>query len=482
MKHYKNIAKKLTGIILTAAVIMTSVPEYKGEVEAAGDDLLTGQAMEVADHNEVSYVVTYGQTEARAMLSDINTWRTSDTWYWNEDNVTKTAVSGRSALQYDARLEKIAMQRAAEIAISFSHTRPSGEDTWTAYGDIAQYVYVGENIAAGQRNAASAFESWKEEEDDYSGQGHRRNMLNENFGYIGIAHVTLNGTNYWVQEFSMYPSGEAVGDAVDNTAKVTSGISNALLSDVKVVTEQEQISLDLSVNTSCDLPAAETAVLMSKAWPSRYSIVEEPKPEWYLKSGDAITIEGSKIKAVKEGQAVLTASVGLGGKVFSTDCMVNVTSVPGSPTAVPGTNTEITGPSIIIKTPTPTSKPSTTNKPTATRRPSATGSPINTKNYDTVITSNNDSVKKVGSVSLKNKKGKKISVSWKKVSGATKYQIQCSLNNKFTKLACNTYVKKNKYLVKYLKKKKTYYVRVRAMNNSYSFGKWSSVKKIKIKR
>ena len=35
---------------------------------------------------------------------------------------------------------------------------------------------------------------WREDEEDYNGQGHRRNMLNENFTAIGMGHVYYNGT------------------------------------------------------------------------------------------------------------------------------------------------------------------------------------------------------------------------------------------------------------------------------------------------
>lgn len=94
---------------------------------------------------------------------------------------------------------------------------------------------------------------------------------------------------------------------------------------------------------------------------------------------------------------------------------------------------------------------------------------------------------KITNVKLKNKKSKKIFVSWKKKAGASGYQIQYALNKKFTKKKKSVNATKNKYskTIIGLKKKKTYYVRVRGFK-SYKgkkyYGKWSSVKKIKIKR
>lgn len=100
----------------------------------------------------VSISVQYGQTEARTILNMINEMRTSstDAWYWKQDDTTKTYCTNLQPLQYDYDLEKTAMQRAAEIAIIYSHTRPNNKDTFSAfYENSVYYTYAGENIAAG---------------------------------------------------------------------------------------------------------------------------------------------------------------------------------------------------------------------------------------------------------------------------------------------------------------------------------------------
>lgn len=83
-------------------------------------------------------------------------------------------------------------------------------------------------------------------------------------------------------------------------------------------------------------------------------------------------------------------------------------------------------------------------------------------------------------------KKKTMTISWKSKSNITGYQLQYALNKKFTKkkktINIKNYVKKRK--VKGLKKKKTYYVRVRAYRTASGkkiYGKWSKVKKVKIK-
>jgi len=91
---------------------------------------------------------------------------------------------------------------------------------------------------------------------------------------------------------------------------------------------------------------------------------------------------------------------------------------------------------------------------------------------------------KVKLTSAKNGKGKKLTVKWKKVTGAKGYQLQYAMNKKFKKKK-SVQTKKTKYTIKKLKKKKTYYIRVRAykMNGRKKvYGKWSTVKKVKIKK
>ncbi|MCH5269064.1 MAG: fibronectin type III domain-containing protein [Lachnospiraceae bacterium] len=92
---------------------------------------------------------------------------------------------------------------------------------------------------------------------------------------------------------------------------------------------------------------------------------------------------------------------------------------------------------------------------------------------------------KVQKVTAKNKKNKTVTLSWKKVSGAKGYQFQYALNKKFTKSKKSKLTTKTKVTIKKLKKKKTYYFRVRAYKlngKTKVYGKWSSVKKVKIKK
>lgn len=91
---------------------------------------------------------------------------------------------------------------------------------------------------------------------------------------------------------------------------------------------------------------------------------------------------------------------------------------------------------------------------------------------------------KVKGLSLKNIKGKKIKLTFKKQSGVTGYQVVYSTNKKF-KNNKKKIIKKNSLTLTKLKKGKTYYVKVRSYKSSSGskkFGDFSGVKSIKIKK
>lgn len=90
--------------------------------------------------------------------------------------------------------------------------------------------------------------------------------------------------------------------------------------------------------------------------------------------------------------------------------------------------------------------------------------------------------------SVKNVKKQKLTASWKKVSGASGYQLQIALNKGFTSGKKTVTLKGagsvSKTLSK-LKKKKTYWVRVRCYRKAGSktyWSGWSTVKKLTIKK
>ena len=126
-------------------------------------------------------------------------------------------------------------------------------------------------------------------------------------------------------------------------------------------------------------------------------------------------------------------------------------------------------------TPTPastnTATPTTTPSVTVTKAPADTIAP-------TLSAAPTVKVAKVKSISVKKKGAGKALVSWKKASGAVKYELLYSTSKNFKKGVKKITLKKTSVTIKKLKKGKVYYFKVRGINGQVS-GKYSAVKKIK---
>ena len=246
-------------------------------------------------YTDITYDVKYCQTDARSMLDMINDFRTgSDAWYWNEDDTTKTTLTDLSELTYDYALEAAAMQRAAEIAVYYSHTRPNGSSCFTIYEETSAYIvtyYIGENIAAGYTSASAVFEGWQETNDNYSGQGHRRNMLSSYFGAVGIACVYYDGVYYWVQEFSYGNSGVAATTANDSTTTVTVNVETSSVKSVTLSTDST--SYEMVVGDTIAIPEVSAEISLVSGWPKGQTHTVDVDADYSISDTSIAQISGS---------------------------------------------------------------------------------------------------------------------------------------------------------------------------------------------
>lgn len=99
--------------------------------------------------------------------------------------------AGLNPLKLDDSLMKAADVRVKEMGESFSHTRPDGSKYITAAQEAGYSgSYVGENGSAGKSTAEYIVSSWMNSE------GHRENILNPNYNYIGVAYNYNIGSEY----------------------------------------------------------------------------------------------------------------------------------------------------------------------------------------------------------------------------------------------------------------------------------------------
>ena len=255
--------------------------------------------------DELLVAPTFGQTEARSMLDMVNAFRTGDEAYcWNESNTAQVPSKGEP-LTYSYALEEIAMQRAAEIALSFSHTRPDGTSCFSATASDGTRSY-GENIAAGSSTANGAFTQWREDDENYSGQGHRRNMLSQDFAAIGIGHVVLNGTHYWTQEFSYDTDSASATTAVDAARSVTIEAASGQMQSVGDLTA-EKSEMTLQAGESASLPTVSVSVTLADAWPGGATTVNV-NPVWTSGDASVCAVDGQEVSGASAGTAVLTGA------------------------------------------------------------------------------------------------------------------------------------------------------------------------------
>ena len=257
----------------------------------------------------VSISVQYGQTEARTILDMINEMRTSstDAWYWKQDDTTKTYCTNLQPLQYDYDLEKTAMQRAAEIAIIYSHTRPNNKDTFSAfYENSVYYTYAGENIAAGYGTADSVNDGWREDNELYAGQGHRRNMLNSKFNCVGIGHVYYNSFHYWVENFAYRDKVNTTPVSADNTeTTLTIPVATSKISNFNITFDKDEYSLKTGESTS--ISVSDPAISVFGHWGSRFVFVTDT-PDLTIADSTVATLSGT-ITGISEGDTTISASL-----------------------------------------------------------------------------------------------------------------------------------------------------------------------------
>jgi hypothetical protein len=340
MKHF--VRRSLSASI---AVLMTinflSIPAFAAD-NTVGTDSSSSPTVITLDDSEDSSTIdtviisgTYQQDEARKVLDMVNEFRTGDdAWYWNSDNTTKTKVENLNELVYDYELEKIAMQRAIEIALSYSHTRPNGKSCWSAYTEKNYNSPVGENITFLYAIAKTAFKAWKEDDKDYSGQGHRRMMLSSKATRMGCACVKYEGTCFWVQEFSASTQ-PLIEPTVANNS-LTDMKVDILRSEIKSIKlDVDSTSLRVEKGESVSLPAVSASIILSSgAYKKKFCEVTS-QGSWTSKDSSIASISDSTVKGVNYGSTEAVYST-LGSTVsvnLTVDCVHNyTTSVIKKPT------------------------------------------------------------------------------------------------------------------------------------------------------
>lgn len=190
--------------------------------------------------------------------------------------------AGLSELVMDQSLLDTAMLRGFENIIYWDHTRPNGEDCFSANNRM-----FGENIALGQESPKEVMNTWM------NSSGHKANILGSDYKSIGIGCVYINGNYYWVQCF---------GIDIENVATSSSYTDQNNHRNILVKKDREYYTADMEI-ASKNLKVGKITTI-SIYWNDNKlinsgAIIESSNPS-------VCEVNGEKLIAKKPGTANIT--------------------------------------------------------------------------------------------------------------------------------------------------------------------------------
>lgn len=217
-------------------------------------------------------------------------------------------------------------------------------------------------------------------------------------------------------------------------------------------------------------------------------LLSQYAPDWSVKAAESTgsyKIMATSGSSVSSGETVTATP----SATFTPDPTATVISTEepadSDKTTVPSTSPSVT---YIPATTNPASTLTPRTTPgadtTATNAPTTKPTVVTTKKSITVVDKKIVAPGKVKITKAKNVSKKKIKLTWKKQSKALVYQVKYSIYKSFRKPKTKATMKCS-YTLSGLKKKKTYYIKVRGYTlkkGKRLYGKWSTVKKVKVKK
>lgn len=171
----------------------------------------------------------------------------------------------------------------------------------------------------------------EEANEKYDGQGHRRNLLNDQCNVVGIAHVRYQGVDFWVQEFDS----RLVPDTAETAADDSTSVVDVDVADSYLQSAEAQVgglSAQMSSGSSALLSAARISAQIVGHWPATDSGGAESScnlmPDsvsWTSSNERVARVSGSKVVCGKPGHATLTCTLWFMGREYTQRFPVTVT-------------------------------------------------------------------------------------------------------------------------------------------------------------
>lgn len=304
-------------------------PLVAAAVAELGDDADAGLTAQAANDETVKVAGAAYYKYAHEVLAIVNKERTA---------------LRLNPLQLDEKLTETAMQRAAELAIFYSHIRPDGTKCFTAFP--TSIGNPAENIALGQENPEQVMQDWFYDEKQVhewkqrgitldqaiaagnyklpSGtiitqatagkwqDGHYLNIINSAYKSIGIGCFS-QGPFYWAQEFSSADPKGSVKDTNENVTRnvninyQTCGTNQAFNLDTKLENMKVLNVGSIYKMSYCIYNAGFSSL------PQPYGIVDPSSATWTSSNTGVCTVsKDGTVKGVGAGTATITARLGSG--------------------------------------------------------------------------------------------------------------------------------------------------------------------------
>lgn len=397
----------------------------------------------------------------------------------------KLTMADYVPIKWSSDLEWVAQTRAAEACVAQAHIRPNGTSCMTAkHNGIRGYA---EDIAWNWSGMMDGIEQWYEEKDDWVKQrpdtvtGHYTSLINPKYNYIGLGAFELSqgGWTSVVAELSME---EGLDERKIGVTGKYRQVLEVPLSAMKLSLPQNVV---LNSGSSQSLPLTGTVTLQNVYGADKvvkgfaYDGVT-----WKSSNPAILSVDSAgRVTACNVGAATITATY---KNIQASTHIISQYSITYNLNG--GSNHKANPKAYYNQTVTlknPTRKGYLfagwySDRTYKNRVRSFSGGNQNVYARWSKVTTG-----KVGRLLVKAQKGRKMKVSYTSVKNANGYQLMYSANKKFKGKTTKTIdMKSRSKLVKKLSKK-TYYVRVRAYRYDSArkkiAGKWSAVKKVKIK-
>lgn len=302
------IRRGVAAVLALLIALVFAVPALAQETDPTGSSstCTIGVATHEACYADISSQVVYAQSTVpynSVMLNVEGTALYAEAYAILTRVNQERAKVGAGALSMNTTLLGAAMQRAAELNIFYSHTRPDGSDCFAVSGALSGYV--GENIAMGHTSPAMVMDAWMDSD------GHRRNILDPNYKSLGIGAVYANGKYYWAQEFS----GAAATTPTRPANKEARWSVTAVSSNLGAVSSTVQSGVTMTM-TNTTLPTLSPGLMiMNKGFANKGFLYRFPSGDLRVTLGNATVgtlAEGASgatvFKPSKAGSATITVA------------------------------------------------------------------------------------------------------------------------------------------------------------------------------